>query len=89
MCAIGAALAGFLYSVAFVIVRSAELSALFLLLVGLLSTAALVGVYERVKGLEAGFALLGLILAIADREPDFLRVGGPYTPSHVTACSTR
>lgn len=64
VCALGAALAGFVYSVAFVLLRSAELSALFLLLVGLLSTVALVGLYERVKGVEAGFALLGLILAI-------------------------
>jgi hypothetical protein len=64
VCALGAALAGFLYSVAFVVLRSAELSALFLLCVGLLSTVALVGLYERVKGVEAGFALLGLILAV-------------------------
>jgi hypothetical protein len=64
VCALGAALAGFLYSVAFVMLRSAELSALFLLCVGLLSTVALVGLYERVKGVEAGFALLGLILAV-------------------------
>jgi hypothetical protein len=64
LCAMGAALAGFLYSVAFVVLRSAELSALFLLLVGLLSTAALVGLYERLKGVEAGFARLGLILAV-------------------------
>jgi hypothetical protein len=64
VCAFGAGLAGFLYSIAFVVLRSAELSALFLLLVGLLSTAALVGVYDRVKGVEAGFALFGLILAV-------------------------
>jgi hypothetical protein len=63
-CAIGAAVAGFLYSVAFVVLRSAELSALFLLLVGLLSTAALIGLYERVREVENGFALLGLVLAV-------------------------
>jgi hypothetical protein len=51
--------------VAFVVLRSVELSALFLLLVGLLSTVALVGLYERVRSVEAGFALLGLLLAVA------------------------
>jgi hypothetical protein len=64
VCAVGAGLAGFLYSMAFVVLRSAELSALCLLLVGLFSTVALLGVYERVKGVESGFALLGLILAV-------------------------
>jgi hypothetical protein len=64
VCAFGAGLAGFLYSIAFIVLRSAELSALFLLLVGLLSTVAMVGLYERVKGVEAGFALLGLMLGV-------------------------
>jgi hypothetical protein len=64
VCAVGAGLVGFLYSVAFVVLRSAELSALFLLLVGLLTTVALLGVYQRVKGVEQGFAQLGVVLAL-------------------------
>jgi hypothetical protein len=64
VCAIGAALAGFLYSVAFVVLRSEGLSAVCLLLVGLLSTAALVGLYQQVRDIDAGFALLGLLLTV-------------------------
>ena len=64
VCALAAAVAGFLYSLAFVVLRSAGLSGLWLLLVGLLSTAALLGLYERVRSVESGFALLGLVLVV-------------------------
>ena len=64
ICAILAGIAGFLYSLAFIVIaRSAPntsvlLSALFLTLGGLLSAAALSGLYRRVREVEGGFALL-------------------------------
>lgn len=71
-CAILAGATGFLYSVAFVLVARAnpalgeQLAALFLLLGGLLGSAALVAVYERVRrhGAQAGFALWALLLGL-------------------------
>ncbi len=69
-CAILAGLAGFLYSLAFIVIaRSAPnagalLSALFLTLGGLLSAAALSGLYRRVREVDGGFALLALILGV-------------------------
>ncbi|MBI4493775.1 MAG: hypothetical protein HY690_13365 [Chloroflexi bacterium] len=70
LCAMLAGVAGFLYSVAFIIIaRSAPdlgglLSALFLMLGGLLSTAALVAVYQRLREIDAAFALWGLVLGL-------------------------
>lgn len=70
LCAILAGLAGLLYSLAFIVIaRSAPntgalLSALFLTLGGLLSTAALSGLYRRVREVDGGFALLALVLGV-------------------------
>jgi len=64
-CAIGAGVAGFLYAVAFIVLRSDLLSALFLLLTGLLSTAALLAVYRRLRATDADFALWALLLGVA------------------------
>jgi hypothetical protein len=69
-CAVFAGIAGFLYAVAFIVVaRTAPdvgrlLSALFLLLAGLLSTGALVAVYERLRETSPPAALLGLVLGM-------------------------
>jgi hypothetical protein len=69
--AILAGLTGFLYSVAFVVISRSSpelgglLSALFLLVSGLLSSLALVGVYGRVRQAEPGFALWAVVLALA------------------------
>jgi hypothetical protein len=69
--AILAGIIGFLYSLAFIVITPAApvlgglLSALFLLLGGLLSTAALVAVYSRLRKIEAAFALWALLLALA------------------------
>ena len=63
--AILAGISGFLYSVAFVVLQSNLLSALFLLLGGLFSAAALTALYQRLRGTESGFALLGLILTLS------------------------
>ncbi len=69
-CAILAGIAGFLYSLAFIVItRSAPntgalLSALFLTLGGLFSAAALSGLYRRVREADDGFAVLALILGV-------------------------
>lgn len=60
-----AGVVGFLYSVAFIVLNNALLSGLFLLIGGLLATAALTGVYHRVRTIEASLALWGYTLAIA------------------------
>jgi hypothetical protein len=53
--------AAFTYAVAFVVLRHAGLSALCLTLVGLLSCAALVALYERLRPAEPGLARLALV----------------------------
>src|SRR5438093_13622634 len=69
-CAILAGVSGFLYSVAFVIVARSDpqvggtLSALFLILVGLTSSAALTALYERLRLVNPGAALWGLLLGV-------------------------
>ena len=66
--AILAGIAGFLYSLSFIVIaRSSpalggELSGLFLLIGGLLSSAALVALYKRLEATDAAFALWALIL---------------------------
>jgi hypothetical protein len=68
MCAILAGLVHFLYALAFVVISrsvpelGAMLSALFLLLAGLLSMTAFTGAYQRLRDAEAGFALWALLL---------------------------
>jgi hypothetical protein len=62
--AVLAGLSGFLYSVSFIVLQSNLLSALFLMLGGLFSTAALTALYQRLRGAESGFALLGLLLTL-------------------------
>jgi hypothetical protein len=49
VCAILAGVSGFLYAVAFVVLQDALLSGLFLMLGGLLTTVALLAVYERLR----------------------------------------
>lgn len=62
MCAIVAGVVGLLYSVSFVVLHSALLSALFLALGGLLSVVALIALFHRLGETDSGFALLGMIL---------------------------
>jgi hypothetical protein len=70
-CAGLVALGGVGYAIAFVLtVRSAPrgadyASALFLLGGGLVSTAVMIAVYQRIKGTDPSFALLGLLLGVA------------------------
>jgi hypothetical protein len=63
--AILAGVSGFLYSIAFIVLQNDLLSALFLMLSGLFSITALVALYERLRGSENGFALLGLLLSLS------------------------
>jgi hypothetical protein len=63
LAAIGAAVAGLLYAIFFVIVDDELTSGLFLLLSGLLAIVALSAAYWRVREVEPGFALLALLLA--------------------------
>ncbi|MBV9544352.1 MAG: hypothetical protein JOY61_08230 [Chloroflexi bacterium] len=56
---------GFLYSLAFVVLRSDLLSAVFLVLTGLFGTATMVGIYARLKQTDETFAMLGLLLGVA------------------------
>jgi len=65
ICAIFSGISGFLYAVAFIVLQNDLLSGLFLMLTGLLSTAALVAVYERLRETDAAFALFGLLLGLA------------------------
>jgi hypothetical protein len=65
VCAALAGVSGFLYAVAFVVLQDDSLSGLFLMVSGLLTTAALVAVYERLRETDPSFALLALLLGIA------------------------
>src|SRR5437867_1977424 len=63
--AILAGAASFAYAVAFIVLRSVSLSALFLTLIGLVSTAAMVALYGRLRESDAAFALWALLLGVA------------------------
>ncbi len=65
ICAILAGVAGLLYAVSFIILRSALYSSLFLTLLGLLATPALVALYYRVRQSDTAFATWALVLALA------------------------
>jgi hypothetical protein len=63
--AILAGLAGFLYSLSFIVLKSDLLSAVFLLLGGLLATAPLTALFADLREAEPWFALWGFFLALA------------------------
>src|SRR5919204_2121366 len=65
ICAILAGGLTLLYSVSFIILVNEPLSSFCLLANGLLSTAVLVALYERVRATDASFALWGLLLGLA------------------------
>jgi hypothetical protein len=62
--AILAGLSGFLYSISFIVLQNELLSALFLMLGGLFSVPALTALYERLRQIESGFALLGILFSL-------------------------
>jgi hypothetical protein len=55
-----AGVAGIGYAVAFVLLKNAQLSALFLTLAPLLAVAGLVAVFDRVRQIDSGFATVAL-----------------------------
>lgn len=61
-----AGVSGLLYLAFFVFLRNSYplLSALFLMLLGLLATATLVALYQRLRTVDEGFALWGLLLGV-------------------------
>ncbi len=59
-----AAVSGFLYSVSFVVLKNPLLFSIFLTLGGIFTTAAIVGIYQRVREADEGFAFWGLLLAL-------------------------
>ncbi|HET7273171.1 MAG TPA: hypothetical protein VFI90_19045, partial [Rubrobacter sp.] len=64
-CAILAGVSDLLYAVSFLTLQTILLSGLFLMLGGLLTSAALIAVYERLRETDASFALLALVLGLA------------------------
>ena len=62
--AILAGAAGVLYSLSFIVLQNNLLSAIFLLLGGLFSLAALTGVYQRLREVDAPYALLAFALSM-------------------------
>jgi hypothetical protein len=62
--AILAAIAGFLYTVSFVVLKNPLLYALFLTLLGLYAVPALLAVFYRVRDTDAGYALLALLFGL-------------------------
>src|SRR5512137_1133504 len=73
--AVLAGLAGFLYSLAFIVLKSDLLSALFLLLGAFFASAALVALYERLRETDAPFALWGFLLALAGALGSLIHAG--------------
>ncbi|HBY98725.1 MAG: hypothetical protein M5U01_38710 [Ardenticatenaceae bacterium] len=64
LCGMLVGVVGFLYSVSFIVLRNDLLSALFLMLGGLLTTAVLVALYERLRETNASVALWALLLGL-------------------------
>lgn len=63
--AFATAAAGLAYSIAFVATDSLTAEGLFLLLGGLLALPVFVALYERLRAVDGGFALLALLLGLA------------------------
>lgn len=63
--AIVAGVAGFLYSLAFIVLKNNLLSALFLFFGAFFATAAITALYEQLRDSEPAFALWAFILALA------------------------
>src|SRR5437868_6679808 len=63
VCAIAAGIVGFVYSVGFFL-KNPLLYSTCLLILGLLTVAAMTAVYQRLREVDASFALLGLLLGL-------------------------
>ncbi len=65
LCGVAAGAVSFLYAVAFVVLKNAGLSALLLLVGGVLSTAFLTALYYRLREVDASVALWAFLLSVA------------------------
>src|SRR5579872_2595129 len=65
VCAILAGAFTLVYSISFIVLVNEGLSSICLLLSGLLATAVLVALYERLRAVEPAFALWALLLGLA------------------------
>jgi hypothetical protein len=79
-----AGITGLGYAIAFVVLKDARLSAVFLTLAPLLSVAGLVAVFERVRAIDAGYATMALAIGAFGRSRH--RPTGRTTSD---TCSTR
>jgi hypothetical protein len=75
LCAIITGIVGLLYAISFILLHNVFLSALFLMLGGLFSLAALTAVYERLKEINAAFALLAFLLSATGALGTFIHGG--------------
>ncbi len=64
LAAMVAGAAGFFYAIAFIVLQNALLSALFLTIAGLASSAAVVALYDRLINTSSGFARYALLLGL-------------------------
>jgi hypothetical protein len=73
--AVLAGVAGLLYSLAFIVLKSNLLSALFLLLGAFFASAALIALYEQLRETDTPFALWGFLLALAGALGSLIHAG--------------
>jgi hypothetical protein len=70
-----AGVAGFLYSLAFIVLKSDLLSALFLLLGAFFASSALTELYGQLRETDSSFALWGFLLALAGALGSLIHAG--------------
>lgn len=63
--AVLSAISGLLYSISFIVLQNSLFSGLFLMLLGILSTAALMALYYRLRHGDPAFALWSLLMGLA------------------------
>jgi hypothetical protein len=64
-CAIGAAIVGLAYSIAFVVIKDPLLYSLLLMIGAVLTSVAVIAFADRLRAVDAGFATWGMVLALA------------------------
>lgn len=64
-CAIGAAIAGLAYSIAFVVIKDPLIYSLLLIIGAVLTSVAVIAFADRLRAVDAGFATWGMVLGLA------------------------
>lgn len=64
-CAIGAAIVGLAYSIAFVVIEDPLLDSLLLMIGAVLTSVAVIAFADRLRAVDAGFATWGMVLGLA------------------------